>query len=377
MFYTRWRPGHTEMLAWVLLACGAAAFWSGEAAASPTEEAAEELETRCPGTACVVIEHEETVAKEAAELADALRIRLSPLGVRIVVEESGDRAAAAPLGEEETAAQGGGARPRLLWVVHLRRLSRDLFLVAVDNFMGAGAEDLVREVARGETENSTIWTISLMIEEIVTPYVEENADRPAVGAGLAIIEPPAVGGVAKPESVPPRMFPKLHLVGLGLVVTGVVTAGDFAVGPVVAVEGMFAPKFLASFSAGWAGFVEYAKGGLAGRAQYIPMEIGLGYRMYGGPAVELSAWTGLAMGFAVYRTESKDGGEPARTDVLFEPGILAALRLSFTVYGPLAFYIVGGVTVSFVRDVLENRGTAVYESGWVAPDVEVGTQLKF
>jgi hypothetical protein len=33
--------------------------------------------------------------------------------------------------------------------------------------------------------------------------------------------------------------------------------------------------------------------------------------------------------------------------------------------------------VSLVRDVLENRGTTVYESGWVAPDIEVGMQLKF
>jgi hypothetical protein len=365
------------MLVWAMLACGVVALGSGTAAASPAAEGSAELETRCPGTACVVIEYEDTVAKEAAQLADALRIRLSPLGVRIVTEQYGARGAVAPSGGEEAAGQGGGAQLRLFWVVHLRRLSRDLLLVAVDNFMGAGAEDLVREVARGETEESTIWTISLMVEEIVKPYAEENADRPAVGAGLAIIEPPAVGGIAKPEAVPPRIFPKLHLVGLGLVVTGIVTAGDFAVGPVVAVEGMFTPKLLASFSAGWAGFVEYSKGDLLGRAQYIPLEIGLGYKMYGGPKVELSAWTGLAMGFAVYRTESRLGGEPPRTDVLFEPGILAALRLSFTVYGPLAFYLVGGATVSLVRDVLENRGTTVYESGWVAPDIEVGMQLKF
>jgi len=377
MFYTRCRHGPTEMLVWAMLACGVVVLASGASAASPAADGAAELENRCQGTACIVIEYEETVANEAARLADALRLRLSSLGVRIVTEEYGARAAAAPSGEEEATGQDGGEQPRLFWIVHLRRLSRDLFLVAVDNFIGAGAEDLVREVARGETEESTIWTISLMIEEIVMPYVEESADRPAVGAGLAIIEPPAVGGIAKPEATPPRIFPKLHLIGLGLVVTGIVTAGDFAVGPVVAVEGMFAPKFLASFSVGWAGFVEYSKGDIRGRAQYIPMEIGLGYRIYGGRAVELSAWTGLAVGFALYRTESRSGGEPPRTDVLFEPGILAALRLSFTVYGPLAFYLVGGATVSLVRDVLENRGTAVYESGWVAPDIEVGAQLKF
>jgi len=222
-----------------------------------------------------------------------------------------------------------------------------------------------------------VWTLALMIEEIVAPYFDESKDRPAVGVGLAIIEPPAVGGIAKPDAPPEQLFPRLHLLGLGVAVTGMVTVGDFAVGPIVAIEGQFAPKFLASFSVGWSGFVEYAKGDVRGRAQYVPMEIGLGYRMYGGRAVEFSAWTGLAMGFAVYRTEARDGGDPPRTDVLFEPGVIAALRLSFTVYKPLALYLLGGVTVMFVRDALENRGVTVYEAGWVAPDIEVGLHVKF
>jgi hypothetical protein len=359
------------MLAPTMLACGVAVLVSAVALAAAPKDGAAQIETRCPGEACIVVEYEEAVARDAAALADALRIRLSPLGVHVVAEEYTDSSGAtAPVeGDRET--------PALFWIVHLRRLSSELILVAIDNLIGAGAEDVVREVARGETEESTIWTISLMIEETVIPYFEENKDRPAVGAGLAIIEPPAVGGVAKPDAVPTQVFPKLHVVGIGLVVTAIVTVGDFAVGPVVAVEGIFAPRFLASFSIGWAGFADFSKAGISVRAQYIPMEIGLGYRMFASRAVELSAWTGLVMGFAVYGTEPKSGGEAPRTDVLFEPGVLAALRLSFTVYGPFACYLVGGVAVPFVRDVLENRGTTVYEAGWVAPDVEVGAQLKF
>jgi hypothetical protein len=355
------------MLASAMLACGVAVVVSAGAA---------QLDARCPGNACIVIEYEETVARDAAALADTLRIRLKPLGVHVVAEEYAERATV-PSSGAAAPVEGDREKPALFWIVHLRQLSSELILVAIDSLIGAGAEDVVREVARGETEESTIWTISLMIEETVTPYFDENKDRPAVGAGLAIIEPPAVGGVAKPDAAPVQVFPKLHLVGLGLVVTGIVTAGDFAVGPVVAVEGIFAPRFLASFSIGWAGFADYSKGGISGRAQYIPMEIGLGYRMYASRAVELSAWTGLVMGFAVYRTETKSNGAPPRIDVLFEPGVLAALRLSFTVYGPLACYLVGGAAVPLVRDVLENRGTTVYEAGWVAPDVEVGAQLKF
>lgn len=374
MFYTRCRCRPNEMLASTMLACGVAVLASS-GVASGTESAAI-LERRCPGDACIVIEYEETVALEAAKLADALRIRLSPLGVQVVAEKYGERETAPP-GEASNRVEGTGKNRELFWVVHLRQLSSELILVAIDNLIGAGAEDSVREVARGETEEATVWTISLMIEETVAPYFEGNTDRLAVGAGLAIIEPPAVGGIAKPEVVPPPAFPKLHLIGLGVVVTGVVTAGDFAVGPVVAVEGVFAPSFLASISVGWAGFVEYSRGGLAGRAQYIPMEIGLGYRMYASRAVELSAWTGLAVGFAVYRTEQKSGDAPARTDVLFEPGVLAAIRLSFSIYGPLAGYLVGGVTVPLVRDVLENRGVTVFEGGRVAPDIEVGAQVKF
>ncbi|MCK9461094.1 MAG: hypothetical protein M0R80_15785 [Proteobacteria bacterium] len=363
MFYTRSGRGPTKKLV-VMLVCGAALLSPAVATASP--DAGAGPESRCPGKACIVIEYEEPVAREAARLADTLRIRLSSFGVRVVAEQVGERTTAPSPGNAE-----------LFWVVHLRRLSSELLLVAIDSLGGAGAEDVVREVARGETDESTIWTISLMVEEAVLPYFEKEEDWPAVGAGLAIIEPPAVGGVAKPEAPLEQVFPKLHLLGLGVVVVGLVATGDFAVGPVLTVEGRFAPRFLAAFSIGWSGFAEYSEGIVSGRAQYIPMQIRLGYGMYVSRAVELSAWTGLSMGFAVYGSEADNGGGSPRTDVLFEPGVLAALRLSFTVYGPFACYLRGGATIFFVRDVLENRGTTIYEAGWVAPDVEVGVQLKF
>jgi hypothetical protein len=359
------------MLIRAAVACAVAVAAPAVAAAGAAQDGIPEPARQCRDNACLVIKYEAAVAREAAQLAEALRIRLSPLRVRVVAEEYGAATEPTPTSEPEP-----GAAQRLLWIVHLRRLSSGLYLVAIDNFIGAGADDFVREVAAGETAESTIWTISLMIEENVIPYVNKDEDSPALGAGLAIIEPPAVGGIARQEPLPPRQFPKLHLVGLGAVVIGVVPAGEFAAGPIVSVEGIFAPKFLTSISVGWAGFVHYSRAEIKGRAQYIPMEIGLGYRMYDGPAVELSVWTGLAVGFALYRTQSTADDASARTDVLFEPGALAALRLSFRVYGPLALYLVGGATVSLVRDVLENSGSVVFESGWVAPDIELGVQVK-
>jgi len=324
--------------------------------------------------ACIIVEYEEPVASEAVQLADTLRLRLTPYGVRVVAEEAGGER-----GEKEDFAERESrdpARPKLLWIVHLRSLSRGILLVAVDNFVSSGAEDMVREVVRRGSEESIVWTMALMIEEIVTPYFVKSADTPALGAGLAIIEPPAVGGISAREEERHRQYPRFRAIDVGLLMLGVVSADALALGPSVAVEGMLAPRFLASLSLGWAGVPDFFGEGVRGRVQFVPLDLDLGYAIYHGNAIELSAWTGLTMGFAVYSAESSSGADPQRTDVLFEPGARASLRVSFALAGPLFGYVRGGVMVPFVHDEIENRGAAVYEASWIVPSFEVGLQFK-
>lgn len=324
-----------------------------------------------PDAACVVIEYEEDTRSDATQLADALRLRLSSQGARVVAEAVRGEGGAGP------AAARAGQRPRLFWIVHLRRLSKDLLLVAVDNLVESDAEDLVREVARGEDDASTVWTMALMIEAAIAPYFAAEADAPALGAGLAIIEPRAVGGIsAREEDAAPR-YPRFRFVGVGVTLVGVVAAGSLAAGPIASAEGLFAPRFMASFTAGWAGIADLSKGEVRGRAQFVPLELGLGYAMYVSSLIELSVWTGFTAGFAVYRTELPGERGARRTDTLFEPGALAALRLSFLIYGPVSCYLKGGVAVPFVHDRIENFGTEVYTASWLLPAIELGVHFRF
>ena len=371
MFYTPAAVRPRGLGAGLALACAPAlvALCAATASAEDGPAAAPPQGSCAPDAPCIVVEYEEPGAGVAKQLVDALRLRLSSEKVRVV-------AGAAEEGGAGQAAPTVVGRPSLFWIAHLRRLSNDLFLVAVDNQVSTGAEDVVREVARGETEASTVWTMALMIEEIVSPYFAKAEDTPALGAGLAIIEPPAVGGVSAHGEAPRRAFPRLRLVGVGGLVEGVVSTGELAGGPIASVEGALAPRFLASFSAGWAGIAGFSKGGVKGRAQYVPLEIGLGYEMHASRAVELSGWTGLAIGFAIYRTEPAVGDGPSRTDVLFEPGAIASLRLAFAIYGPLSCYLRGGATVAFVRDRLVNQGSVVYEAGWAVPSFDVGFHFR-
>jgi hypothetical protein len=344
-------------------------------AASAEESAAKEA---CvPDAACVVVEYEENVAGEAVQLADALRLRLSSNNVHVIAEAVRGETGEAAAGGTPGGAVKDGARPRLFWIVHLRRLSKDLLLVAVDNLAGADAEDLVREVARGEDDASTVWTMALMIEGIIAPYFTGSMDAPALGAGLAIIEPPAVGGISAHEDESGPHYPRFRFIGLGVTLIGVVSAGSLAAGPVVSAEGVFAPRFMASFTAGWAGIADFSKGDVRGRAQFVPLEVGLGYAMYVSRLIELSVWTGLAVGFAVYRTELVIDSSARRTDTQFEPGALAALRLSFLIYGPVSCYLKGGVAIPFVHDRLANQGVEVYEASWLVPGFELGVHFRF
>jgi len=201
----------------------AIAIATGEVRADPTER---QLPS-CDGRACILIEFEPALSGEAGALVEALALRLGKHDVRVELSSA--------LTEEEEEHDGDRSRPDqkqgLWWVVHLRELSSELVLLAVDNFSTEGEDDLVRELRRGASSEATAWTLALMIEETVLPYVEGAGDKAPLGAGLAIIEPPVVGGTKKDDETGTRSGPTLRFVSLALAVYRLSQADDFVAGP--------------------------------------------------------------------------------------------------------------------------------------------------
>jgi hypothetical protein len=271
-----------------------------------------------------------------------------------------------------SASREGGDGQRLLWVVHLRQLSQGLILVAVDNLAAASDDDVVRELTRGETSSATAWTMALMIEEVVLPYLEGEGDQQALGAGLAIIEPPVVGGIKKPEPVEQEQLPAMRFLGLGLAVYRVGATDDFIAGPRLLVEGAFARRLVASLGAAWAGWGEFTRRDVDGSTSLLPLDVMLGFLILPGRVVELSVHAGFSVGFALYRTTREN---EHRVDALFDPLGQLAVRAIFHIYGPWALYVDGGAAFVFVRDVLKNNGQEIYSQDWVLPYFSLGFQF--
>lgn len=328
---------------------------------APLEGAADEIsKLPCGQGNCVVIEYDEDLAREAATLADALMIRLGKYDLAVVVGG----------GSFEPAPQKTAAIK--LWVVHLKRLAGESILVAVDNRATDGGDDVVKEVEQGETAESTAWTMAIMIEEAVMPYLADDPDHAALGAGLAIIEPPVVGGFKKAEPVVDPEYPRVRSIGLSLTVYGITEAENFVFGPRFALEGLFAKRVTVSISAAWAGWADFVSHGVGGSVSLIPLDVMFGFVLLPNRIIELSVHAGFAVGFAVYKT-SRD--ERDRTDLLFEPCGQAALRAIFHVFGPWTVFVDGGLAVPFVKDVLRNQGQVVFEQEWGFPVFNVGIQM--
>ncbi len=353
----------------------------------------ENIAMGCEGRKCLAVEYEQALAGEAAVLIDALSIRLAKYGVQVVIgalseEEEGSAPAEneAPSTTEsekpvvdggqpsyETlSAPGGGDDGRRMWIVHLRRISGEVILVAVDNMETLGADDVVKEVRRGETPESTAWTMAIMIEEAMVPYLEHESDQAALGAGLAIIEPAVVGGIKKELPQKEIEYPFLRSIGLSLTVYGITAAENFVFGPRFGVEGLFAERLLASISIAWAGWADFVGHGVNGSMSMLPLDVIFGFILLPNKVVEISVHAGFAVGFAIYKTadENRD-----RTDLLFEPCGQANLRAVFHVLGPWTVFVDGGLVVPFVKDVLENQGEVVFEQEWGFPVFNVGMQL--
>ncbi|MCP4606172.1 MAG: hypothetical protein GY847_37610 [Proteobacteria bacterium] len=377
---------------------------AGQASAE-SERAREE----CPQGSCLFIEHDDILIDEARSLVETLRLRLCKRGVQVLLKSSPTLVESEPdedaLAEDEldddesveSRLANGNECPELepsdrnvepvWWVAHLRVLSDAYILVAVDHLGAQSDEDLIREMPRGLDAGATAWTAALIIEEALRPYLNQKEELAPLGAGLAIIEPPAVGGIKKTHSHERPVYPTLRCLGVGLTIIylGAIHEGmsDFIVGPRIGVQGLLGPRFVALFSAGWVGTGEFSKEegengspGVNGSISHVPFDLLFGYIPFFRPRIGMGVFAGISTGFVVFKTLIS---ERNHIDVLFDPWIQFRIELTFPIYGPLAAYINGGTAITIRQDRLElaNYGDEVYYQDWIMPIINVGLQLWF
>jgi hypothetical protein len=325
----------------------------------------------CDSRACVVVEHEPVLAAEAQALVEALRLRLSKHGVSVGLGSTPEEPPVAEAGEDRAAAESAAT---VLWVIHLRELSSELVLVAVDNLSTVDGDDLVREARRSDSAKATAWTLALMVEETILPYVEKSGEQAPLGAGLAIIEPAVVGGTKKDGGSGDEQQPKLRFISMALAVYRLAQADDFIAGPRASLEGAFARSLVASIGTGWVGWAEFSAHGIGGSTSLIPLDVMFGFVFLPGRVVELTASAGFSVGFSIFRA-ARDNR--FITEVLFDPLGQVSLRAIFHVFGPWALFVDGGAAFVFVRDVLKDAGRTIYRQDWVMPFFNVGLQFWF
>jgi hypothetical protein len=213
-----------------------------------------------------------------------------------------------------------------------------------------------------------------MIEETVLPYVEGSGDKAPLGAGLAIIEPPVVGGAKKDDETGGRTGPTLRLVSLALAVYRLSQADDFIAGPRASVEGALSESIVASIGLGWVGWAEFSAHGIGGSTSLLPIDVMFGYVFMPEQVVELTASAGFSVGFSIFRASQESRHI---TEVLFDPLGQVSLRAVFRVFGPLALYVDGGAAFVFVQDVLRDASNTIYRQDWVMPFFDIGLQFWF
>jgi hypothetical protein len=343
----------------------------------------------CETSPCLRLEYDPELAREAALLGETLRLRLCKHGVNVFMDAAGaDTGGDSPPAAEPANTNPGKVcnapdRPPgkpLWWVVGLKPVLTNRILVAVDHLGQQSEDDRLRDVARSEAVVETVWTLSLVIEEAVLPYLNTDRDLPPVGVGLAVSEPREVGGVKKSEQSAETPLPKLRSVGagLGLYYAGTITdtVDDLLLGPLINIEGLLAPRVIVSFSIGWVGNARFnhAATQVKGSISYVPVNILFGYVMFANKYADISVLGGVSTGFSIIKTSSPVS-DSRRTDFYFDPWLEAGFNAAIFAYGPLAIYLRVGVAFPIIRDVLENGGTEVYRQDWIMPFGGVGVQL--
>ncbi|MBN2527242.1 MAG: hypothetical protein JXR76_12680 [Deltaproteobacteria bacterium] len=307
----------------------------------------------------MLIEHEPNLQEVGEALASVLKVRLGKYGVEIT---------------KRPIMAKSDPSIKFAWVVTLRRISERHLIVTIDSADDSKSVSEVRTVSwQAETEQLA-WTMALVVEETVTPYLESEGELPALGAGLAILEPEEVGGTKKKSKSRNVTYPRFFSLGMGLAVASVWSVNEVLTGPRLSIKGIFSRNTVAAFSLGWQGSAHYSAEKVSGTFSQIPIELYVGHVFLRQRVFRLVGWVGFSLGFAVYKSQRL---ESPRTDMTFQPGGNLMLEMDVRIVSLLEFFLQGGCNFPFVRDVLVNNGVEVYSHVWVMPVAIVGLQLVF
>ncbi len=344
----------------------------------------EEPKSPCGNGACLAIEFDEDLAVEVRRLVEILELRLCKRGVRVMARSPADSEGDIQPPQGPTSNPCGDANEGELggswWVTHLRSIPSGKILVAVDHLGADSDDDLIKEVQRAEDRAATAWTLALIIEEAISPYLESGSELAPVGAGLAIIEPPQVGGVKKSEESKSVKYPTFRCVSLVLAMhyAGATTdtVDNVLFGPSLGVQGLFGARFATLFNVSWVGTAKFDHNNRAikGAVSYVPIDLLFGYVILRNKYVDLTVFSGFSIGFSIIQTSSQEL-QLQRTDLYFDPWVKARLDATIFAYGPLAIYINLGVVFPIIKDVLKNADVEVYHQDWIMPEMGIGLQL--
>jgi len=331
------------------------------ASASPAED-----QGACDGSGCLVVDYDAALETEVDLVVEALGRKLAAHGVRVIKEEGNRRLRAADPPE------GAAPAKRTPWVASLREISPHWLMLTVTSPDPSVRESVVRDFRRGESPAETARTVTLVIDEAVLPYLAKDAAREPLGAGLAIIEPPEVGGIKASREPEKQAFPRLRYIEIGLGGCYLPAADDIIAGPRLRIEGAAAARTTVAAGVGWAGSATFGAEGVTGTTSSVPIEATIGLLLLPGTAAELSLSGGFSMGFTIYRTAD---GNDHRTDILFDPWLILGLRAILRIHGPWSVAVDGGAALVLIRDELVGRGGTVFLQDWILPRLGLALQL--
>ncbi|MBN2718764.1 MAG: hypothetical protein JXX14_23155 [Deltaproteobacteria bacterium] len=341
---------------------------SDDAATDALSEASIDPESKSAGGAegmkhaafvLMLIEYEPDLQAASHALAEVLTIRLGKYGVEVYERAMTDKS---PVGNT-------------VWLVTLRRISERHLIVTIDSADERLSLSEVRTVSWQPEIEQLAWTMALVVEETVTPYLENQGELPALGAGLAILEPQEVAGTKKRNAIDRPSYPRFYAVGAGLSLAAIWNISEIISGPRFFLKGMFSRRTVALFSMGWLGSASYGRYSITGSLSQIPIELYVGNIFFHQQVFKLVGWVGFSLGFAVYKSDHVDA--PGRKDLTFQPGGNFLLEATVRIVSPLGFFLQGGCSVPFVRDVLVNNNVEIYTQVWVMPVINLGFQLAF
>lgn len=339
----------------------------------------------CSCAGCLVVQNEQSLKdsgleEEVKSLVETLAIRLGKKGIMVMARlDGGERRVRGPKGDDELVCNTPPEEQQW-FIVHLQDLSEDTLLVAFDYLGSRIEDDMVRQVEKGPNPAATAWTLALMLEDALAPYLEASKDSPAIGAGLALIEPFDVVGASsledfeqpeEEEDSGPAYFladVSFHAVSLGVSSAYWAAASDLVFGPRVSVSLNLGSRFRASLSGGWLGLGQIEKEDIKVSIHQIPLELIMGAVFPLWERVELSVLGGISTGLIMYDASGENSNS---RKTVFSPSVSVRAEVIVQIFGPLwAGGHVGGA-VTLIRDELVSEGARLYRQDWAMPLVGI------